>query len=119
MNRWISRRSWSPSLLGAMAAMPIGAAANGRRLMRATIMETNFLVSKVSGVRLEATMVLINDKGQQRERRNTTLIKLQANGIDSKLVVKFIDAGRHQGDRRSCRSSTSRETTTCGSICRR
>ena len=34
-------------------------------------------------------MVLINDKGQKRERKNTTLIKLQPNGIDSKILVKF------------------------------
>lgn len=55
----------------------------------ATIMERNFLASKVTGVRMEATMVLINDKGQQRERRNTTLVALQENGIDSKFAVKF------------------------------
>jgi hypothetical protein len=55
----------------------------------ATIMERNFAASKVSGIRVEATMVLINDKGQQRERRNTTLIALQPNGVDSKFAVKF------------------------------
>jgi outer membrane lipoprotein-sorting protein len=55
----------------------------------AAIMEKNFLASKVTGVRLEASMVLINDKGQQRERRNTTVIALQENGIDSKFAVKF------------------------------
>src|SRR5688572_31943121 len=32
---------------------------------------------------------LINDRGQQRERRNTTLVKLQPNGLDSKFLVKF------------------------------
>ncbi len=55
----------------------------------AAIMERNFLASKVTGVRLDASMVLINDKGQQRERRNTTVVALQANGIDSKFAVKF------------------------------
>jgi len=34
-------------------------------------------------------MVLVNDKGQQRERRSTGLIKLQPNGVDSKLLVRF------------------------------
>jgi hypothetical protein len=34
-------------------------------------------------------MVLINDKGQQRERRNTTVIALQPNGVDAKFAVKF------------------------------
>jgi len=55
----------------------------------AAIMEKNFLASKVTGVRLEASMVLTNDKGQQRERRNTTVVALQANGVDSKFAVKF------------------------------
>jgi outer membrane lipoprotein-sorting protein len=53
------------------------------------IMEKNFFVTKVSSLQLESTMVLINDKGQRRERRSTGLIKLQPNGIDSKLVVRF------------------------------
>jgi len=53
------------------------------------IMEKNFFVSKIKSLKSEATMVLINDKGQQRERKNSTLLKLQANGIDSKLLVKF------------------------------
>jgi outer membrane lipoprotein-sorting protein len=53
------------------------------------IMERNFFVTKVSSLQLESTMVLINDRGQQRERRSTGLIKLQPNGVDSKLVVRF------------------------------
>jgi outer membrane lipoprotein-sorting protein len=53
------------------------------------IMEKNFFVTKVSTLQLESTMVLINEKGQQRERRSTGLIKLQPNGVDSKLVVRF------------------------------
>ena len=53
------------------------------------IMEKNFFVSKVATLKIESTMLLIADKGQQRERRNTVLIKLQPNGIDSKLVITF------------------------------
>jgi outer membrane lipoprotein-sorting protein len=53
------------------------------------IMEKNFFVTKVSSLQLESSMVLVNDKGQQRERRSTGLVKLQANGVDSKLVVRF------------------------------
>jgi outer membrane lipoprotein-sorting protein len=53
------------------------------------MMEKNFFVSKLKSLRSEATMVLINDKGQTRERKNTTLQVLQPNGIDSKLLVKF------------------------------
>jgi hypothetical protein len=53
------------------------------------IMEKNFFATKVASVSVDSTMVLINDRGQQRERRNSGLIKLQPNGVDSKLVVKF------------------------------
>jgi uncharacterized protein len=53
------------------------------------IMEKNFFVTKVSALQLESTMLLVNEKGQQRERRSTGLIKLQPNGVDSKLVVRF------------------------------
>jgi len=53
------------------------------------IMEKNFFVSKVKSLKTDSTMVLINDKGQTRERKNTTILKLQPNGIDSKLLVKF------------------------------
>ena len=65
--------------------------------MRARSWSATSQASKVTGVRLEASMVLINDKGQQRERRNTTVVTLQDNGIDSKFAVKFSHAGRHQG----------------------
>jgi uncharacterized protein len=53
------------------------------------IMEKNFFVSKVTGLKFTATMVLINHRGQQRERKTANLVKLQPNGIDSKLLVKF------------------------------
>ena len=61
----------------------------GEGLDAAAIMERNFQASKVTGVRMDATMILINDKGQQRERRNTTVVALQENGVDSKFAVKF------------------------------
>lgn len=53
------------------------------------VMERNFFATKVSSLRVETTMVLINQRGQRRERANRGLVKLQPNGIDSKLVVTF------------------------------
>jgi outer membrane lipoprotein-sorting protein len=73
--------------VGAAAGLPTGTLAAD--LTARDIMEKNFFVTKVSSLQLESTMVLINDKGQQRERRSTGLIKLQPNGVDSKLVVRF------------------------------
>ncbi len=53
------------------------------------LMEKNFFVSKLEAVKTTGTMVLINDRGQMRERQNTSYSVLQANGIDSKILVKF------------------------------
>ena len=53
------------------------------------IMERNFFVTKVSALRVDLTMALINSRGQRRERATTTLIKLQPNAIDSKFLVRF------------------------------
>jgi outer membrane lipoprotein-sorting protein len=53
------------------------------------IMERNFYVTRIKSLQTEAEMILINDKGQKRERKNTNLVKLQPNGVDSKLLVKF------------------------------
>src|SRR5687767_4468496 len=72
------------------AAPPVGqVAAQPAQLDARAIMEKNFFVSKVSHLMIDSTMVLIDARGQKRERKNITLIKLQANGMDSKVVVKF------------------------------
>lgn len=95
MNRWMCAAAIGLTFTaGTPRAFdgPIGEQANrptGQQLDAPAIMERNFQASKVTGVRLEASMVLINDKGQQRERRNTTVVALQDNGIDSKFAVKF------------------------------
>lgn len=73
----------------ATAAVATAAMARAADPSPRDIMEKNFFVTKVSSLQLESTMVLINAKGQQRERRSTGLIKLQPNGVDSKLVVRF------------------------------
>ena len=49
----------------------------------------NFHASKVLALGTETTMTLITERGQIRERRMETLQRLQPNGIDSKLVMKF------------------------------
>jgi hypothetical protein len=76
------------AILGAPFAVPTAStqpAAPGAR----DIMEKNFFATKVTSLRVETTMVLINDRGQQRERASSGVVKLQPNGVDSKLVVKF------------------------------
>src|SRR5688572_14080302 len=65
-----------------------GRAADGEPDAR-TIMERNFFTSRVHALQVESTMLLVNERGQQRERSNTTLVKLQPNGIDSNFLVRF------------------------------
>ncbi len=61
------------------------------------VMEKNFFVTKVRTLKTDSTMVLINDRGQTRERKSTTLAKLQKNGIDSRLLVKFLSPADIKG----------------------
>ena len=53
------------------------------------IMEKNFFVTKTKTLKSDATMVLVNEKEQTRERKTTTISKLQKNGVDSSLLVRF------------------------------
>jgi len=53
------------------------------------MMEKNFFVSKIKSLKTASTMLLVNDKGQTRERKSFTFSVLQPNGIDSKFLVKF------------------------------
>lgn len=76
-------------LAASLVPWPVVAQADNAPPDARSIMERNFFVTKVSAIRIEATMVLTNARGQARERRMTSLSKLQANGVDSKLLVTF------------------------------
>jgi hypothetical protein len=81
----VKRAGAVSALLVFLAGTPAATAEQSGR----EIMEKNFFVSKVTGLQFSATMILITHKGQQRERKTTNLVKLQSNGIDSKLLVRF------------------------------
>jgi len=66
-----------------------GAQASGAELGAREIMVKNFFVSKVSALKADTTMLLVNESGQKRERKNTTVVKLQPNGVDSMFLVRF------------------------------
>jgi hypothetical protein len=53
------------------------------------IMKRNFFVTKVATLSADASMALYNDTGGVRERQMTVLSKLQDNGVDSRLVIRF------------------------------
>lgn len=75
-------------LLAAGAASADDGAADGTPDAR-EIMERNFFASKLKALQAESTMTLINDRGQKRERRSSNVVKLQPNGIDSNVLVRF------------------------------
>ncbi len=61
------------------------------------IMEKNFYAGKVRHLLNESTMTLTNDKGQQRVRKMRSASILQPNGIDSKLLIRFLFPGDVKG----------------------
>ena len=77
------------TLVAFLATASASGAAPVNGLSAHDLMEKNFFVSRLPSVKSEATMVLINEKGQTRERQSTTYSVLQPNGIDSKLLVRF------------------------------
>jgi outer membrane lipoprotein-sorting protein len=77
------------AVVAAASLAALSARAQRAELSAHDIMEKNFFATKVTSLSIETAMVLINDRGQQRERKSSGLIKLQPNGVDSKLVVKF------------------------------
>jgi hypothetical protein len=54
------------------------------------IMEKNFYAGKVQSIANEGTMTLLNDRGQQRVRKTYSITALQPNGIDSKIMIRFL-----------------------------
>ncbi len=75
----------------------VGPAAAGEVLTARQIMEKNFYVTKIKAMKAVSTMVLINPQGEKRERKLTNLQKLQTNGVDSRLLAKFLDPADVRG----------------------
>ena len=61
------------------------------------IMEKNFHVTKITHLINDSTMTLTNDKGQQRVRKTRSVNLLQPNGIDSKIMIRFLQPGDVEG----------------------
>lgn len=61
------------------------------------IMEKNFYAGKVPHLLNESTMTLTNEKGQQRVRKMRSASVLQPNGIDTKLLIRFLFPADVQG----------------------
>jgi len=74
------------SLFGGAASPAVRAAED---LSAAQIMERNFFANKVKHLKSSSVMTLVTARGETRERSNTTYVKLQPNGVDSIILVKF------------------------------
>ena len=94
---WTAGVALTCSLFVSLASAPANGTSPAPGLSAHDIMEKNFFVSRIKSWKSEATMVLINDKGQTRERKSTTFSALQPNGIDSKLLVRFTKPADIQG----------------------
>ncbi|WP_447985291.1 outer membrane lipoprotein-sorting protein [Nitrospira sp. Nam74] len=71
--------------------------ASAAELTGRDIMEKNFYAGKVPHLLNESTMTLTNEKGQQRVRKMRSASVLQPNGIDTKLLIRFLFPGDVQG----------------------
>lgn len=83
--------------IAAILLLALALPAAAEELSAQQIMEKNFFVTKVRTLKTDSTMVLVNERGQTRERKTNTLAKLQKNGIDSKLLVKFLSPADIKG----------------------
>jgi len=81
-------------LIGTFVTVPSASA--GEPTAR-DIMEKNFYVTKVKHMVNDSTMTLTNDKGQQRVRKTHSVTLLQPNGIDSKIMIRFLEPGDVEG----------------------
>lgn len=76
-------------ILGCFAVPAMAADPDATSLNAHGIMEKNFFVTKTKTLKSANTMLLINDKGQTRERQTHSVSKLQKNGTDSDLLITF------------------------------
>jgi uncharacterized protein len=82
------RRTAGPLLLslGVIAGWPAAARAD---LSAREVMEKNYLATRLSGFTADVTIKLLSDKGQARVRQISIWSKLTANGIDSRVLMRF------------------------------
>lgn len=90
-------RSARPLRLGIVILCLFSSPALAADLSARDIMEKNFYVTKVQHLVNDNTMTLTNDKGQQRVRKMHSVSVLQPNGIDSKLMIRFLFPGDVEG----------------------
>jgi hypothetical protein len=61
------------------------------------VMQKNFFASKPRQIFKEITMTLVNESGEKRQRKIAALTSLQPNGIDSNMLVRFLEPADVKG----------------------
>lgn len=61
------------------------------------IMQKNFFASKPHKLFKQVTMTLVNERGETRQRKIEALTSLQPNGVDSDMLVRFIEPADVKG----------------------
>lgn len=61
------------------------------------VMQKNFLASKPRQLFNEITMTLVNERGETRQRKIAALKSLQPNGVDSNMLVRFLEPADVKG----------------------
>lgn len=61
------------------------------------VMQKNFFASKPQQLSQRITMTLVNERGETRQRKITALTSLQANGVDSNMMVRFLEPADVRG----------------------
>jgi outer membrane lipoprotein-sorting protein len=89
MNKKTPKMPGAIAALIAWALLTMGLSAAADDLSARDIMEKNYFVIKVKTLKEAATMTLINDLGESRERKMDIVGKLQPNGVDTNLVIRF------------------------------
>ncbi len=92
-------RKKTMALIGALALLGLGLrnAWADEALTAKQIMEKNFYVTKVKAFKADSTMVLFNAQGEKRERKLANVQALEANGVDSKTLAKFLEPADVRG----------------------
>jgi hypothetical protein len=78
-------------LLGTVAAWATPA------LTAEEIMQKNFFASKPRQLFKQVTMTLVNERGETRQRKIAALTSLQPNGVDSNMLVRFLEPADVKG----------------------
>jgi Outer membrane lipoprotein-sorting protein len=61
------------------------------------VMQRNFFASKPLHLSKQVTMTLVNARGETRQRKISALTSLQPNGVDSNMLVRFLEPADVKG----------------------